>query len=39
LDVSFDDHSFASIMASVSVRGETGETYREALEFLQKPKL
>jgi hypothetical protein len=35
-DVSFDDSSFASIVASVSARGETGETFEEAKALLTK---
>lgn len=30
-----DESGFASVVASVSKRGETGETYREALAFLE----
>lgn len=29
--------SFASVTSSMSARGETSETHREALDFLQKP--
>jgi hypothetical protein len=32
-DIVIDDSSWASIVATVSAQGETGETYREALAF------
>lgn len=33
MDMIINDSEWASIMASVSARNETGETYREAMEF------
>jgi hypothetical protein len=33
MDMILEDSDWASIVASVSARNETGETYREAMEF------
>jgi hypothetical protein len=34
--VELDSYTFASVMASMSARGETTETFQEALKFLQE---
>ncbi len=36
MDIPMDQESFASIVASMSCRGETAEAYREALNFLSR---
>jgi len=35
-DTKFDVYQLASIMATLSVRGETADTFNEALAFLRK---
>lgn len=37
-EVTFDPFTWASICATVSERGETSETYNEALRFHGEPK-
>lgn len=36
--ISVPSNEFASVMASVSARGETGETWREACDYLDRQR-
>lgn len=37
MDITTDESGFASVMASVSAFGETGETWQQARDFLNPP--